>query len=142
MFMSLPVLSVALGTAAYKYFSREAGLKSEPESGRASDSEYEHEYEFRRGDRAEVAAVVVEDASGLLTTWIPSLSYLDSHATDVEHIAMALSDAMKATENLIVNYMCSAETKGVIERTINKICLLSPNEREGLCDSEGDGHSD
>lgn len=113
--MSLPVLSAALGAAVYKFFTRKADTDPEEE-----------------------AAIVVENDSGSLTAWIPSLSYLDSHETDVEHIAMALSDAMKNTENLIVHYRCSDETKEEIERTINKICLLSTNERERLCDSESD----
>lgn len=119
MFMSLPVLSVALGAAVYKYFSR---------SGAAGEGEQ--------------AAVVVENASGSLTAWIPSVSYLDSRETDVEHIAMALSDAMKTTENLLVTYRCSDRTKEKIERTVNKICLLSTNERQGPGDTKSDGHPD
>lgn len=119
MFLSLPVLSTALGAAVYKFFTRKG--ETDPE---------------------EQAAVVVETESGSLTAWIPSLSYLDSRETDAEHVAMALSDAMKSTENLIVKYRCSDETKAEIERTINKICLLSTNECEGLCDSESDGGSE
>lgn len=119
MFMSLPVLSAALGAAFYKLF---VGRKDR--------------------DPDEQVAVVVEHESGSLSALIPSVSYLDCHETDSDHIAMALTDAMKTTENLIVNYKCSDSAKTEIESTINKICLLSTNEREGLRDQEGYGYTD
>ena len=115
MFMSLPVLSAALGAAVYKVFSRS-----------------------RAGDAPPDVAVVVEHASGALSALIPSVSYLDCHETDADHIAMALTDAMKTTSNLVVKYMCSDEVKDEIESTIDKICLMSTNgdEREGLRDPD------
>lgn len=118
MFMSLPVLSAALGAAVYKVFSRR-----------------------RDSDAHSDVAVVVEHASGALSALIPSVSYLDCHETDADHIAMALTDAMKSTENLIVTYKCSDANKSEIESTINKICLLSTNEheREGLRGPDGGG---
>lgn len=107
MFMSLPVLSAALGGALYKYFSRE---------------------EDGVPDQGDDVAFVFENGCGGLSASIPSVSYLDCHDTDSDHIAMALTDALKVSESLVVKYMCSDGVKAEIERTINKICLLSTND--------------
>lgn len=118
MIIALPILSAAVGAAFYKLFQGRAAAEDEEDDA--------------------LVALVVESGSGSLSASIPCVSYLDCHETDAGHIAMALTDAMKTTSNLIVKYMCSDEVKDEIESTIDKICFLSTNggECEGLCDPD------
>jgi len=88
------------------------------------------------GKSSESSAVVFEDNDGNLSAWISSAPFLDVNITDVEHVALSLSDAMRSTPRLVVNYSCSDETKHKIEEIVNKICVLSPNERKGICNEK------
>ena len=118
MIIALPILSAAVGAAFYKVFQRRAD-----EDGEDDDT---------------VVAFVFENETGSLSASIPCVSYLDRNETDAGHIAMALTDAMKITSNLVVKYMCSDAVKEEIESTIDKICLMFTNvhERSGLRDPE------
>jgi hypothetical protein len=88
------------------------------------------------GKSSESSAVVFEDNVGNLSAWISSAPFLDVNITDVEHVALSLTDAMRSTPRLVVNYSCSDETKHKIEEIVNKICVLSPNERKGICNEK------
>jgi DNA polymerase II large subunit len=71
-----------------------------------------------------------------LSAWISSAPYFDLNVTDIEHVALSLTDAMRTTPRLYVKYSCSDETKERIEEIVNKICLLSPNERKAISDEQ------
>ena len=118
MFIALPILSAAVGASFYRLFKSRAAAEDEEDDT--------------------LVALVVENGSGSLSASIPCVSYLDCHETDADHIAMALTDAMKTTSNLVVKYMCSDKIKDEIESTIDKICLMSTNGREceGLRDPD------
>ena len=82
------------------------------------------------------SAVVFEDPNGNLSAWISSAPYFDLNVTDIEHVALSLTDAMRTTPRLYVKYSCSDEMKQRIEEIVNKICLLSPNERKTIADEQ------
>lgn len=84
------------------------------------------------GKPSESSAVVFEDNDGNLSAWISSAPFLDANITDADHVALSLTDAMRSVPRLVVTYACSEETKQRIEHIANKICLLSPNERQGI----------
>ena len=88
------------------------------------------------GKCSESSAIVFEDPNGNLSAWISSAPYFDLNVTDIEHVALSLPDAMRTTPRLYVKYSCSDETKERIEEIVNKICLLSPNERKAISDEQ------